>query len=84
MGWVSNLALLLIFMLPLSFATVIEVGEGVAESGDAGSEFVNVTAEEMCQEENVQAVYRCLGNVVRVVSSVPGEGSTFILVFPVG
>lgn len=77
MGWVSNLALLLLFMLPLSFAAVIEVGGSVAESGDAGARFVNVTAEEMCHAPDVQAVYKCLGNVVRVVSSVPGEGSTF-------
>lgn len=77
MGWVRNLALLLLFMLPLSFAAVIEVGESVTESGDAGAKFVNVTAEDMCNGQNVQAVYKCLGNVVRVVSSVPGEGSTF-------
>ncbi len=32
---------------------------------------------EMCKSANVQAVYVCIGNVVRVVSSVPGEGSTF-------
>ena len=77
MGWVKNLILLLLFVLPLSFATVIEVGDGIVESGDAGEQFVNVTAEEMCNEQNVQAVYQCLGNVVRVVSTVPGEGSTF-------
>jgi len=77
MGWVRNNALLMLFMLSVSFATVIEVGESVAESGDAGARFVNVTAEDMCNGQNVQAVYKCLGNIVRVVSSVPGEGSTF-------
>lgn len=77
MGWVSKLTLLFIFTLSVSFAAVIEVGDGVVESGDAGDQFVNVTAEDMCNGENVQAVYKCLGNVVRVVSTVPGEGSTF-------
>jgi hypothetical protein len=30
-----------------------------------------------CKADGVQAVYVCNGNVVRVVSSIPGEGSTF-------
>jgi hypothetical protein len=47
------------------------------ESGDNGAVFVNETAAAKCQEPNVQAVYKCLGNVVRVVSTLPGEGSTF-------
>ncbi|MEW6748561.1 MAG: hypothetical protein AB1295_02555 [Candidatus Micrarchaeota archaeon] len=64
-------------MLSFSSAATIEVGGPVVESGDAGSRFVNMTAEQMCGQANVQAVYKCLGNVVRVVSSVPGEGSTF-------
>ncbi|MFH0738204.1 MAG: hypothetical protein V1827_06175 [Candidatus Micrarchaeota archaeon] len=70
MGWVKFISLSLFFMLSLGFAAVIE-------SGDAGEQFVNDTSEAKCKEQNVQAVYQCLGNVVRVVSSVPGEGSTF-------
>ncbi len=70
MGWVRYLSLLLLFVLPVSFAAIIE-------SGDNGAAFVDETAAAKCQEKNVQAVYQCLGNVVRVVSSVDGEGSTF-------
>jgi hypothetical protein len=69
MRWVGFVSLLL--MLSASFAVII------IESGDNGAAFVNETAAAKCQEPNVQAVYKCLGNVVRVVSSVPGEGSTF-------
>ncbi|MEW6035209.1 MAG: hypothetical protein AB1529_01225 [Candidatus Micrarchaeota archaeon] len=69
MGWVGYLAALLIF-ISVSFAYIIE-------SGDAGTQFVQETSAIKCQEPDVQAVYECLGNVVRVVSSVPGEGSTF-------
>jgi hypothetical protein len=68
MRWVGYLSLLL--MLSASFAAIIE-------SGDNGAAFVDETAAAKCQEPDVQAVYKCLGNVVRVVSSVPGEGSTF-------
>lgn len=49
----------------------------IIESGDNGVQFAKDTAEAQCQEDNVQAVYHCLGNIVRVVSSVEGEGSTF-------
>lgn len=64
----SILALLL--MLSLSSAVIIE-------SGDNGVQFANDTAALKCTEAGVQAVYSCIGNVVRVVSTVPGEGSTF-------
>ncbi|HSB47370.1 MAG TPA: hypothetical protein VLD37_05120 [Candidatus Bilamarchaeum sp.] len=69
MGWVRYLSVLL--MLSASFAVTI------IESGDGGAAFVNETAAAKCQEPDVQAVYKCLGNVVRVVSSVPGQGSAF-------
>jgi hypothetical protein len=68
MGWVRFV--LLSFLIGASFAAVIE-------SGDAGRQFVDSTSAAKCQEADVQAVYKCLGNIVRVVSSVPGEGSTF-------
>ncbi len=68
MKWVG--ALFILLALSMSFAYVIE-------SGDGGKEFANKTTTEKCKEDNVQAVYTCLGNVVRVVSSLPGEGSTF-------
>ncbi|MFH0885124.1 MAG: hypothetical protein V1861_05435 [Candidatus Micrarchaeota archaeon] len=71
MGWVKYLSLLLLFALPASFAVII------VESGDDGAAFLNKTATEKCLEPNTQAVYKCSGNVVRVVSSLPGEGSTF-------
>ncbi len=62
------LAILLLFTT--SFAAIIE-------SGDNGVQFAEDTAAAYCHAENVQAVYHCLGNVVRVVSTVEGEGSTF-------
>ncbi len=54
----------------LSFAAILE-------SGDNGKNFANQTAVAKCSEPNTQAVYLCSGNIVRSVSSVPGEGSTF-------
>jgi len=71
MGWVTYLSLSLLLLLPASFAVII------VESGDDGAAFVNETAAKMCLEPNTQAVYKCFGNIVRVVSTVPGEGSTF-------
>ncbi len=70
MRWATFIALLALFVLPASFAAIIQ-------SGDNGGEFVEKTAQAQCGAQDVQAVYKCLGNVVRVVSSVPGEGSTF-------
>jgi hypothetical protein len=72
MGWGKPfvLALVLFSLTSLCFADIIT-------SGDSGAAFVNATAAAQCQQPNVQAVYKCLGNIVRVVSSVPGEGSTF-------
>jgi len=71
MGWVKYLSLLLLFVLPASFAVII------VQSGDEGAAFVNETAAKMCQGPDTQAVYKCSGNVVRVVSSLSGGGSTF-------
>lgn len=69
MRWDGFLLILLLFTA--SFAVP------VIESGDGGEQFAQDTAEAKCLEENVQAVYHCLGNVVRVVSTIPGEGSMF-------
>lgn len=69
MGGMRGIAIVLL-MLTASFAFVIE-------SGDGGREFLSNMSAQKCAEENVQAVYECLGNVVRVVSSLSGEGSTF-------
>ncbi len=49
----------------------------IVESGDGGEQFAEDTAKAKCLEEDVQAVYHCLGNIVRVVSAIEGEGSTF-------
>lgn len=62
--------LALILLLSLSFAAIVQ-------SGDAGKQFANDTATAKCGGPNVAAVYICNGNVVRVVSSLPGAGSTF-------
>jgi hypothetical protein len=67
----NKVALLAVLLLVApGFAAVIE-------SGDNGEQFAIDTANAQCNGENVQAVYHCLGNIVRVVSSVEGEGSTF-------
>jgi hypothetical protein len=72
MGWGKPVTYVLILALlsTVSFADIIT-------SGDGGAQFVNDTAAAQCQQPHVQAVYKCLGDIVRVVSSVPGEGSTF-------
>ncbi|MBI5223829.1 hypothetical protein HY990_05400 [Candidatus Micrarchaeota archaeon] len=62
--------LLILALFTLSFAVVIE-------SGDGGKQFSQETSVAKCREAQVKAVYICLGNVVKVVSSQPGEGSTF-------
>ncbi|MBU0591178.1 hypothetical protein KKF81_04950 [Candidatus Micrarchaeota archaeon] len=64
------IAFLMLLMFSASFAVLIV-------SGDGGIEFAERTVVEKCAEPNVKAVYTCLGNVIRVVSSVPGQGSTF-------
>jgi hypothetical protein len=68
-GWARGIFIMLL-MLSASFAYVIETGDG-------SKEFAESTAAEKCGEGDVQAVYMCLGNTVRVVSSLSGEGSTF-------
>ncbi len=69
MGWEKSILVILI-LASVSFAFVIH-------SGDGGIVFANQKAAEMCGAENVKAVYTCNGNVVRVVSSISGEGSIF-------
>jgi len=70
-GWVRGLSLLLLLSISsLSFAYILE-------SGDTGKQFAANKASEICTVENIEAVYVCLGNVVKAVSSVPGYGSTF-------
>ncbi len=72
MGWgkLLSLTVVLVLLSSLSFADIIS-------SGDSGAQFVNDTAAAQCRQPDVQAVYKCLGNIVRVVSTVPGGGSTF-------
>jgi hypothetical protein len=68
MNKVAMFALLLL-AVP-SFAIIIE-------SGDNGEQFAQDTIATKCNQENVQAVYHCFGNIVKVVSSLEGQGSTF-------
>jgi hypothetical protein len=68
-GWARAIFIVLI-MLSVGYCAIWQ-------SGDGGEQFAIDTAESQCQEENVQAVYMCLGNIVKVVSTEPGEGSTF-------
>jgi|GEM_PF-4249984 len=49
----------------------------IIQSGDGGATFATDMSFQKCAEPNVAAVYLCSGNVVQVVSSVQGEGSTF-------
>ncbi len=72
MGWGKGFAILSI-LLVLATASHADI----ISSGDSGAQFVNDTAAAQCKAPDVQAVYKCLGNIVRVVSTVPGEGSTF-------
>ncbi len=72
MGWGKGFAILSILLV---FATASHAD--IITSGDSGAQFVDDTAAAQCKAPDVQAVYKCLGNIVRVVSSVPGEGSTF-------
>ncbi len=46
-------------------------------SGDAGEEWAQETAEELCKDSEVAAVYICLGNTVDVVWKDESKGSTF-------
>ena len=71
MGWAKTFTIISILLLSLSFA-MVEV-----PMGDNGASFAENTSAKMCDGDNVQAVYVCNGNVVRVVSSVPGEGNIF-------
>ena len=63
MNWARCLAVFLM-LVALTFS---QNSTSFAQNKSAG----------MCNTSNVQAVYVCIGNVVRVVSSVPGAGSTF-------
>lgn len=67
MGGVRELFIFL--MLLASFAYAVSPAEAQA--------FANETVSAKCNTENVQAVYICSGDVVRVISAVPGAGSTF-------
>jgi hypothetical protein len=49
----------------------------IIESGDAGAAFAADMSVEQCKSPDVEGVYLCNGNVVKVVSLIPGEGSTF-------
>lgn len=49
----------------------------ILTSGDSGEDWARELAVEKCKEQNVGAVYICLGNVVKVVSTEVGAGSTF-------
>ncbi len=62
MSWIRSIAVFLM-LAALAFSQ--------------NSTFAENKSMEMCSSANVQAVYICIGNVVRVVSSLPGAGSTF-------
>jgi len=70
MGWVRKILPIFIMLLGFSFAYIIE-------SGDNGAQFAADKASAVCTEGNVEAVYICLGNVVKAVSSDTSIGSTF-------
>ena len=61
----------------LLFLMVAVSSAAILQSGDGGVQFAKDTSAEKCTEPNVEAVYICNGNVVRVVSSLLGGGSTF-------
>jgi hypothetical protein len=49
----------------------------ILTSGDAGEGWAENISAEQCLEEGVDSVYICNGNVVRVVHTADGAGSTF-------
>lgn len=59
----------LFVLLSLSSAVIIE-SSGI-------SKFVNDTVTEKCTEPGIKAIYLCSGDVVKVISNVSEEGSTF-------
>jgi len=86
MGQAGRISLLFVFLLGLSFAYAGDFGAG--ETGNVSAPnastlnasappSMNDSIAARCSEPNVTAVYRCIGGVVRVVSSVSGEGSIF-------
>ncbi|MBN1169733.1 hypothetical protein JXA56_01795 [Candidatus Micrarchaeota archaeon] len=64
--------LFILLMLSVSFTAT-----AIISSGDNGEQFAKDTIEAQCKQENTKAVYHCLGNVVKVVSSIESQGSTF-------
>ncbi len=72
MGWGKAFAIISVLMMLVTASHA-----DIITSGDSGAQFVNDTAAAQCNSPDVQAVYKCLGNIVRVVSTVPGQGSTF-------
>jgi hypothetical protein len=69
-GWAR-----VIFIMLITLSAVHS--QRLMEWGDGGEVFANETAPALCDEKDVQAVYVCNGNVVRVVSTISGQGSTF-------
>lgn len=73
MGWVKSSYIILLMILSLSHAAATIY----VEPGDNGKAFAENISVAQCAAANVQAVYVCTGNVVRVVSAIPGEGNVF-------
>ena len=71
MGWVVKVIPIFILLLALSSAVII------IQSGDNGAQFSADKSSALCKEGNAEAVYICLGNVVKAVSSEPNPTSTF-------
>ncbi len=70
MNIAKKMALVLILISAVSVAVIVD-------SSDAAKAWANTTALAKCSEQNVDAVYTCSGNVVRVVSFLDGGGSTY-------
>jgi hypothetical protein len=68
---------MLFFQLSVILGLAALCNATIIESGDAGASFAANTSLAKCNEANVAGVYMCTGNVVNVVSSLPGAGSTF-------
>ncbi len=66
-----KILLLLIFTMTISFSDVLFV------SGDNGEQFAKDMISQKCGQPDIQAVYRCNGNVVKVIYVDEEKGSTF-------
>lgn len=73
MKWLSALFIVLL----CSVASAEILAGPITQSGDAGDTFADTLSKQMCKNADVQAVFICNGNVVKVTYKDKVRGSTF-------